>query len=57
MQNTRREPIAKVLIVYDSRTGKTEKMAKAVEQGAREAEANVRIKKVNEARLSDLEWA
>jgi len=49
--------MAKVLIVYDSRTGKTEKMAKAMEQGAREAEANVRIKKVNEAQLGDLEWA
>lgn len=49
--------MAKVLIVYDSRTGKTEMMAKAVEQGAREAGANVRMKKVNEALLGDLEWA
>ena len=49
--------MAKVLIVYDSRSGNTEKMAKAVEQGAREAGANVRLLMVNEARLSDLEWA
>jgi len=49
--------MAKVLIVYDSLTGNTEKMAKAVEQGTREADANVRLKKVNEAELSDLEWA
>jgi NAD(P)H dehydrogenase (quinone) len=49
--------MAKVVIVYDSRTGNTEKMAKAVEQGASEAGANVRLKKVTEAELSDLEWA
>jgi len=49
--------MAKVLIVYDSLTGNTEKMAKAVEQGAREAGANVRLKKANEAEISDLEWA
>jgi len=49
--------MAKVLVVYDSLTGNTEKMAKAVEQGAREAGANVRLKKANEAKLSDLEWA
>lgn len=48
--------MSKVLIVYDSRTGNTEKMAKAVEQGAREAGANTRIKKLNEAELNDLEW-
>jgi len=49
--------MAKVLIVYDSRTGKTEKMAKAAEEGAREVDANVRLKNVNEAQISDLEWA
>lgn len=49
--------MAKVLIVYDSRAGKTEKMAKAAEEGAREVDANVRLKNVNEARISDLEWA
>jgi len=49
--------MAKILVVYDSRTGNTEKMAQAVEQGAREAGANVRLKKVTEARLTDLEWA
>lgn len=49
--------MAKVLIVYDSRSGNTEKMAKAVEQGARGGGANVRLMMVKEARLSDLEWA
>ena len=49
--------MAKVLIVYDSRSGNTEKMAKAVEQGAREAGASVRVQKVNDTRLGDLEWA
>lgn len=49
--------MAKVLIIYDSRTGNTEKMAKAVEQGARKADADVRLKKVDKAELSDLEWA
>jgi len=49
--------VAKVLIVYDSRTGNTEKMAKAVEQGASKAGADVRLKKVAEAGLGDLEWA
>ena len=46
-----------VLIVYDSRTGHTEQMAKAVEQGANQAGASVRLKKVTDARISDLEWA
>lgn len=49
--------MAKVLIVYDSLTGNTERMAKAVEQGAREADADVRLKKADETELSDLEWA
>jgi NAD(P)H dehydrogenase (quinone) len=49
--------MAKILIVYDSRTGNTEKMAQAVKQGASEAGTNVRLKKVTEASLSDLEWA
>lgn len=49
--------MVKVLIAYESLTGNTEKMAKAVEQGVRVAGADVRIKKVDEAQLSDLEWA
>ena len=49
--------MAKIAIIYDSRTGNTEQMAKAVEQGASAAGANVRLKKVTEASLSDLEWA
>lgn len=49
--------MARVLIVYDSRTGNTEKMATAVQQGAQQAGADVRLVKVKEARMSDLEWA
>lgn len=49
--------MAKILIVYDSSTGNTEKMAKAVEQGGIKADADVRLKKVDKAELSDLEWA
>jgi NAD(P)H dehydrogenase (quinone) len=49
--------MAKVLIVYDSRTGNTEKMAKAVAEGVKEANVAVELKKVDDAKLSDLEWA
>lgn len=49
--------MAKVLIVYDSRTGNTEKMARAVEQGVRQANADVELKKVSQATLTDLEAA
>jgi len=48
----------KVLIVYDSGTGNTEKMAYAVAEGARQVEnAEVVIKRVDNATLRDLEWA
>ncbi len=49
--------MAKVLIVYHSRTGNTEKMARAVEQGVREANIDVELKKVGDATLTDLEAA
>ena len=38
----------KILIVYDSKTGNTEKMAKAIEEGARDAGADVTVKKIGE---------
>ncbi|MHC1579363.1 MAG: flavodoxin family protein [Candidatus Alkanophagales archaeon] len=49
----------KVLVVYDSRGGNTERMARAVGEGARAAGADVEVevKSVKEATLSDLEAA
>ena len=49
--------MAKVLIIYDSRTGNTEKMANYVAEGAKETDAEVEVKKVDDAKLSDLEAA
>ena len=36
----------KVLIIYDSKTGNTEKMATAIVEGAKETGAEVTIKKI-----------
>ena len=48
----------KVLVIYDSGTGNTEKMAHAVAKGARQVKsAEVVLKKVDDATLNDLEWA
>ena len=38
----------KIVVIYDSRTGNTEKMARAIAEGAR-AHAEVEIKKIGEA--------
>jgi NAD(P)H dehydrogenase (quinone) len=47
--------MAKVLVVYDSRTGNTEKMAFAVAEGARQVSGvEVTVKKVEQASLEDL---
>ena len=46
--------MAKLLIVYHSRTGNTEAMAKAVYEGASSAGATVTIKKVADATDDDL---
>ncbi|MEM3617721.1 MAG: NAD(P)H-dependent oxidoreductase [Candidatus Bathyarchaeia archaeon] len=47
--------IAKILIVYDSKTGNTEKMAFAVAEGARQVEGvEVAVKKVDKTSLEDL---
>jgi len=44
----------KVLIVYDSRTGNTALMAKAIGEGVKEAGLNVEVKKVEDTSLDDL---
>ncbi len=46
--------MAKALVVYDSRTGNTEKMAKAIGDGIRETGLDVEIKKVKDTTLADL---
>ncbi len=43
-----------ILVIYDSNTGNTEKMAFEVAKGAKEAGANVAVKKANEATNEDL---
>lgn len=47
----------KIIIIYDSRTGNTEEMAKAVADGAKEVGAEVEVKKVSDVNLDDLEKA
>jgi len=44
----------KTLVVYDSETGNTEKMAKAIGDGIREAGLDVQLKKVENTSLADL---
>jgi len=44
----------KALVVYDSRTGNTEKMAKAIGDGIRETGLDVEVKKVKDTTLADL---
>lgn len=47
--------MAKVLIVYDSRTGNTEKMAHAVAEGTKQVRnIEVIVKKVDQTKLEDL---
>jgi NAD(P)H dehydrogenase (quinone) len=47
--------MAQILVVYDSRTGHTEKMAFAVAKGARQVEGvEVQVKKVSETGTKDL---
>jgi len=47
--------MAKILIMYDSRTGNTEKMAFAVAEGAKQVKKiEVIVKKVDDASLEDL---
>jgi len=45
----------KILIVYDSKTGNTERMAYAVAEGAKQVEGvEVAVKRVEDAKLEDL---
>ena len=44
----------KVLIVYDSRSGNTEKMAHAVSEGVTEEGVDVEVKKVDDASVDEL---
>lgn len=47
--------MVRILIIYDSRTGNTEKMAYSVAEGARKVEGvEVVVKKVDQARIVDL---
>jgi len=47
--------MARVLIIYDSKTGNTEKMAHAVAEGVKQVQdVEVIVKKVDEAKLEDL---
>jgi NAD(P)H dehydrogenase (quinone) len=47
--------MAKILVVYDSKTGNTEKMAFAVAEGVKQVRGvKVVVKKVDQARLQDL---
>jgi NAD(P)H dehydrogenase (quinone) len=49
------ESMSKVLIIYDSRTGNTEKMASAVADGVRSVDgAEVTVKIVDNAKVGDL---
>lgn len=50
--------LAKILIVYDSKTGNTQRMALAIAEGVREvSKATVTVKRVEEATLEDLQEA
>jgi len=47
--------MAKILVVYDSKTGHTEKMALAVAEGVKQVKGvDVEVKKVNQTSLEDL---
>jgi NAD(P)H dehydrogenase (quinone) len=50
--------MAKVLIIYDSKTGHTEKMALAAAEGAKQMKGvDVEFKKVEQANIEDLQEA
>jgi len=46
--------MAKALVVYDSRTGNTEKVAKAIGEGIKAAGLNVEVKHVDNTSVDDL---
>lgn len=47
----------KVLIVYDSQTGNTERMAMAVSEGTKQSGVNVEVKRADGCNLGDLQEA
>jgi len=47
----------KILVVYDSKTGHTEKMAKAVAKGAKTAGAQISLKRAENLKLQELQDA
>ena len=50
--------MGKILVVYDSKTGNTEKMAFAVAEGVRKVgEIDVEVKRVDETKMEDLQEA
>ncbi|MHC1635462.1 MAG: flavodoxin family protein [Candidatus Methanospirareceae archaeon] len=49
--------MVKVLVIYHSRTGNTERMAKEVVEGAKEEGAETRLKNVKDVEMEDLKWA
>ena len=46
--------MSRLLVVYDSKTGNTEMMARGVGEGARETGLEVEVKRVEETELADL---
>jgi len=47
--------VAKILVIYDSKTGHTEKMAFAVAEGSKQVKGvDVNVKKVNQTSMEDL---
>ena len=46
--------MAKILVIYDSATGKTEQMARLVAKGAESADAEVTLKRVGETDIDEL---
>lgn len=47
--------MTKILVIYDSETGNTEKMAFAVAEGAKQVDGvNVNVKKANQTKIEDL---
>ncbi len=46
-----------VLVVYYTKTGNTETMAKEVERGAQEDGADTRLKTATDIEMEDMRWA
>jgi len=46
--------MAKVLVIYYSKTGNTEQMAKLVEEGVKEERVEVKVKKIEDTETDEL---